>query len=67
MTRHVDGKSSEFAVYSCSFSSRLGKYGLFLEDLYVSTEYGGCGVGKTLLKYLARLAVDRRDTYPLCQ
>jgi GNAT superfamily N-acetyltransferase len=56
---NVDGKSAGFAVYFFNFSTWLGKYGLFLEDLYVSTEYRGCGAGKALLKHLARLAVEK--------
>ena len=53
----VDGSSAGFAVYFYNFSTWLGKYGLFLEDLYVSPEYRGHGAGKALLKYLARQAV----------
>ena len=54
----VDGEVAGFAVYFFNFSTWLGKYGLFLEDLYVSPEYRGSGAGKALLKYLARLAVE---------
>ena len=47
-----------FAVYFFNFSTWLGKNGLYLEDLYVSPEFRGCGAGKKLLKYLAQLAVE---------
>jgi GNAT superfamily N-acetyltransferase len=53
----VEGKPAGFAVYFFHFSTWLGKYGLFLEDLYVSPDYRGSGAGKALLKHLARLAV----------
>ena len=56
---NVDGKPAGFAVYFFNFSTWLGKYGLFLEDQYVSPEYRGCGAGKALLKHLARLAVEK--------
>ena len=56
---NVDGKPAGFAVYFFNFSTWLGKYGLFLEDLFVSAEYRGCGAGKALLKHLARLAVEK--------
>ena len=49
-----------FAVYFLSFSTWLGRDGLFLEDLYVSPERRGEGHGKALLKHLARIAVDRQ-------
>lgn len=48
-----------FAVYFLSFSTWLGRDGLFLEDLYVSPEQRGEGYGKALLKHLARIAVER--------
>lgn len=52
-----DGESVGFAVYFFNFSTWLGKYGLFLEDLYVTPAARGQGLGKMLLQYLARLAV----------
>ena len=46
-----------FAIYFYNFSTWLGKYGIFLEDLYISPEHRGKGAGKAVLKYLAKLAV----------
>jgi len=54
----LDGQPVGFAIYFYNFSTWLGKYGIFLEDLYVSPEYRGHGAGKALLQYLARKAVD---------
>ena len=54
----ADDKPIGFAVYFLNFSTWLGKNGLYLEDLYVSPEFRGCGAGKKLLKYLAQLAVE---------
>lgn len=54
-----------FAVYFLNFSTWLGKHGLYLEDLYVSPDHRGTGVGKRLLRHLAKIAVaqncDRFD------
>ena len=52
-----NGESVGFAVYFFNFSTWLGRYGLFLEDLYVTPAARGQGLGKMLLQYLARLAV----------
>ncbi|MET4695588.1 GNAT family N-acetyltransferase [Endozoicomonas lisbonensis] len=52
------GKPVGFAVYFLNFSTWLGKNGLYLEDLYVSPEFRGCGAGKKMLKHLAQLAVE---------
>ena len=42
-----------------SYSTWLGRNGIYLEDLYVSPEYRGYGAGKALLVHLAQLAVAR--------
>lgn len=53
----VDGVEVGFAVYFFSYSTWLGKRGLYLEDLYVSPSHRNAGAGKAMLQYLARLAV----------
>lgn len=46
-----------FAVYFFNYSTWLGKHGLYLEDLYVTPSERGNGVGKTIFKHLAQIAV----------
>lgn len=46
-----------FAAYFFSFSTWLGKRGIYLEDLYVTPESRGLGAGKALLKELSKIAV----------
>jgi GNAT superfamily N-acetyltransferase len=48
-----------YAIYFFNYSTWLGKHGLYLEDLYISQTERGFGAGKTLLKYLARIAVSK--------
>jgi GNAT superfamily N-acetyltransferase len=48
-----------FAVFFFSFSTFLGRPGLYLEDLYVAPPWRRQGLGRQLLAYLARVAVDR--------
>ncbi len=59
----IFGKSHEkivgFALFFNNFSTFLGKPGIYLEDLYVLEEYRGYGFGKSILTYLAKLAVER--------
>lgn len=54
----MDGRPVGFAVYFLSYSTWLGRKGLYLEDLYVSPQHRGSGAGKRLLRHLARLAFD---------
>ena len=53
-----DGKSAGFALFFYNYSTWQGRPGLYLEDLFVRPEFRGKGIGKTLLVYLARLAVQ---------
>ena len=48
-----------FALFFHNFSTFVGRKGLYLEDLFILPEKRGLGYGKALLKYLAKLAVER--------
>lgn len=54
-----DGKEVGFALFFHNFSTFLGRAGIYLEDLFVLPEYRGKGYGKSLLKKLAEIAVER--------
>lgn len=53
-----EGAPAGFAVYFYNYSTWQGKNGLYLEDLYISPDYRGKGLGKALLKTLAQHAVE---------
>jgi GNAT superfamily N-acetyltransferase len=55
----VEDRAVGFALYFHNFSTFLGKPGLYLEDLFVVTEWRGRGIGQTLVAHLARIAVER--------
>jgi ribosomal protein S18 acetylase RimI-like enzyme len=48
-----------FAAWYVTFSTWTGKHGIWLEDLYVSPDQRGSGLGKALLARLAGIAVER--------
>ena len=48
-----------FALWFESYSTFLAKPGLYLEDLFVYPEHRGRGLGRQLLRHLARVAVER--------
>ena len=54
-----DGIVVGFALFFHNFSTFVGRKGMYLEDLFVIPEKRGLGYGKALLKYVARLAVER--------
>ncbi|CAN7164633.1 GNAT family N-acetyltransferase [Pseudoxanthomonas sp. LjRoot168] len=55
----VDGMPAGFALFFHSFSTFLGRPGLYLEDLFVLPPYRGMGLGRRLMVHLAQLAVAR--------
>jgi GNAT superfamily N-acetyltransferase len=54
-----DHKPVGFALFFHNFSTFLAQPGIYLEDLFVTPESRGHGIGRALLKELARLAVER--------
>jgi GNAT superfamily N-acetyltransferase len=48
-----------FALWFHNYSTFAGRPGLYLEDLYVRPAFRGRGHGEALLRYLARLAIER--------
>jgi len=49
-----------YAMFYHTFSTLLGKRGLYLEDLFVVPAFRKRGVGRRLLSAVARIAVERR-------
>jgi GNAT superfamily N-acetyltransferase len=54
-----EGEPAGFALFFHNFSTFLGRPGIYLEDLFVIPKLRGHGIGKILLSFLARLAVER--------
>ena len=54
----IDGQPAGYAVYFFSYSTWLGRKGMYLEDLYISPAHRGSGAGKKMLRHLARIACD---------
>ncbi|HEX5793242.1 MAG TPA: GNAT family N-acetyltransferase [Rheinheimera sp.] len=52
-------QAAGFALFFHNYSTFLAKPGIYLEDLFVLPQYRGRGLGKVLLSYLAKLAVER--------
>lgn len=55
-----DDQPAGYALFFHSFSTFLGRPGIYLEDLYVRPPLRSKGIGKALLMFLARLAIKRK-------
>ena len=56
---YLTGEPVGFALFFHTFSTFLGRPGLYLEDLFIEPEFRGRGFGRLMLAYLARLAQAR--------
>ncbi|WP_336280584.1 GNAT family N-acetyltransferase [Cronobacter dublinensis] len=56
----TEGKAVGYAVFFTSYSTWLGRNGIYMEDLYVSPAFRGQGAGRALLKNIAQCAVKRQ-------
>ena len=54
------GEPVGFAVFFHNFSTFVGRKGLYLEDLYVKPHARRRGVGRALITFVAKIAVERR-------
>jgi GNAT superfamily N-acetyltransferase len=54
-----EGKPAGFALYFFNFSTFVGRPGLYLEDLFVRPAQRKHGIGRALLRALARIARER--------
>lgn len=57
-----DGEPIGFAVYFYSFSTFLAQPTLHLEDFFINDKNRGKGIGKLVLKYLAKTAIEHECT-----
>jgi GNAT superfamily N-acetyltransferase len=56
----VNGTPAAYAVYFFTFSTMVGKRGLWLEDLYIDPAFRGQGIGHALMAHLADIAMKNQ-------
>jgi ribosomal protein S18 acetylase RimI-like enzyme len=60
LVAEADGRIVGYALFFHNYSTFLGRRGLYLEDLYVQPTQRGSGLGTSMLRRLAALAVERQ-------
>jgi GNAT superfamily N-acetyltransferase len=53
------GYAAGFALFFHTFSTFVGKPGIYIEDIFVKPEFRGKGLGKLLLSSIAKIAAHR--------
>ena len=54
------GEPVGFALFSHHYSTFTGRPSLYLEDIFVLPQWRGHGLGRELMSYLAKTALDRK-------
>lgn len=59
----IDGRFAGCCLYFASFSTWIGRPGVYVQDFYVADEFRGLGVGERLLSRLAAVTRQRGGRY----
>jgi ribosomal protein S18 acetylase RimI-like enzyme len=59
----VDGRFAGCCLYIQSFSTWIGRPGVYVQDFYVADEFRGQGVGERMLSRLAAITRNRDGRY----
>jgi GNAT superfamily N-acetyltransferase len=57
-----DGQPAGYAIYFLPYSTWVGRYSLFVEDIYVRDQFRGKGIGKALMAHMAAIA-EKQSCY----
>lgn len=55
----ANGEMAGYALYFFTFSSFVGRAGIWLEDLYVRPQFRQRGIGRALIEAVARVGAER--------
>jgi GNAT superfamily N-acetyltransferase len=56
---YVDDEPAGMIVFFATFSTFVGRPGLYVEDIFVDEKWRGRGLGRELMAYAAQAAVER--------
>jgi len=55
-----DGEPAGYGIYFFTFSSFVGRPGIWLDDVYIRPTFRKRGLGLALIKAVARIGVERK-------
>lgn len=55
----VDAQPVGFVLYFYNYSTFLGRGGIYIEDLFVKSEFRSLGIGKKILIHLAKICIEK--------
>ena len=58
----ANGAPVGFALWYFTFGTFTGRYGLFVEDIYIEPAQRGHGIGLALFRHMAHIAMERQCT-----
>jgi GNAT superfamily N-acetyltransferase len=56
---HCDGDVAGYAIYFFTFSSFVGRAGIWMEDVYVRPQFRKRGLGRRLIEAVAQIGAER--------
>lgn len=54
-----DGRICAYSIFYPNFATFRGQLGMYLEDIYISPEFRGRGIGEAMLREIASIAAGR--------
>src|SRR5947209_13592649 len=59
LVAEVDDRVWAYSIFYPNFASFRGQLGMYLEDIYITADYRGRGIGDAMLREVARIAARR--------
>ena len=59
LVAEADGRVCAYSIFYPNFASFRGQLGIYLEDIYITADYRGRGIGNAMLREIARIAAGR--------
>jgi ribosomal protein S18 acetylase RimI-like enzyme len=59
LVAELDDRVCAYSIFYPNFASFRGQLGMYLEDIYITADYRGKGIGDAMLREIARIAARR--------